>query len=482
MKKIVAKFLFVFACLTLLVPVAWADMVIKGNDIILDTTYQLQEQKTEKTALFEKNIFHYINGLKIETYLLSNTDVVYFATYSPVNDSIAEFSIGLSGSAIAMDGSWVSYPDGRLAIENGKLVSGNLPKGSALLGDHVFISQADVFAWSNNDVITSKQKMVLAPVYKNDENTGVVTIRLNGKAGLWASQWGVLSSSNLVEDKSAFEQGMLTADLTQKRKLISSGFLEPLPLDYRPNSIDSFWWCPAQHLGNFFISDSYSNVRLFDDLVQINGYQIINRQNAMGYWETRPESGWLKNDYGIAAGFYDTRFCTDAATLLLSMYEKNKDEKLLQAAEKYAGYLQNHISRGKTIGNGVLVPDYWHDTKSFFATPHTSLNHQLAEMNFLLRMNIATGNQVYRDAADQLKNGIRETGVHWIKDDGDLWYCIDSNGTYLKKDYPTLTLNDLNQSLQLIEKVEGEQDTVLKILRDSKYSYAVRSGYIGRKG
>ena len=247
----------------------------------------------------------------------------------------------------------------------------------------------------------------------------------------------------------------------------------------------------------------------------------LQQQTEAGYWITSPQSNWLYEDYGVAAGFYDTRFSTDAAMFLLDMYQYYSDQleqdvqqaeqkesalteeyqqdkpvdesidelidekqaELLRVREAVASYADFLIWFAKahsftTTNGGLLVQDYFHPTIPHQPT-HVSLNHLVTEMNFLLQY-IALGDvensDQYLQIAKRIHQAVLDTGLDWVKPNSDLWYAFLPDRTYGLMDYPHLTRNDLRLSVSLMENVWPGQDDMFKKLIYFKEKYLQENG------
>ena len=286
--------------------------------------------------------------------------------------------------------------------------------------------------------------------------------------------WGVISHEQLVNwGNEPDVSSIRVADLNRARKFWYDGSYDMVPMSYVPTDPRGFWICPAQHVGRSFLTKGSR----FTYAVAVSSmYSLITSQNNTGYWPTRPQSNWLAQDYGFGHDFYDTRFNTDAALYLMKAFQIYGEDNALAAARRYAGFLCGFAreSAYRSKNGGYLVPDY-RDSSGEHRT-HTSLNHLLAEMNFLYEMFLTTGDADYQETATKMLQAVKDTRDEWIKESGELWYARLPNGDYGFEDYPTLTLNDLRQSQKIITKVSGDEDSDLARLITSKETYNRASG------
>ncbi len=214
----------------------------------------------------------------------------------------------------------------------------------------------------------------------------------------------------------------------------------------------------------------------------------IQAQNLekQGYMKTLPRSNWLYKDYGIEAGFFDTRFNTDLGISFIEAYRKFNEARFLNYALQYGNFFKEfadkyHYTLVNSSGDeGWLVQDYYHE-KENYRLPHTSLNHQLYEIRFLYMLGEITGDACFKSLGDRMLKGIEITCGSWIKEDNDLHYCCYSNGEFGGVDYPYLTYNDLFILQKLLEDTGIGRNQYLQKLMDAKKIYMDANGITAYK-
>ncbi|MBM7702499.1 hypothetical protein [Metabacillus iocasae] len=191
--------------------------------------------------------------------------------------------------------------------------------------------------------------------------------------------------------------------------------------------------------------------------------------------ETEFTSTWLKDNYGIIAPFYDTRFNEYIAIHLQRISQLLEVSEYEEMALFYADYLVDQSKKKNYIStkNGYLISDFYSDNPKQKQT-HTSLNHALGEMNFLLESYLLTKNEDYLDVALNIRRGIEDIGDKWIKKNNDLWYQLNPDFTFHGKDYPLLTLEDLLKSQTKFEQVGIAKSNLFEELITSKTTYLVK--------
>jgi len=398
-----------------------------------------------------------------------------------VDNHICRGRLTLLGPHLTVGKTFV-YPDGKRIVGQSswdyisptQLIS-QLPPGIAFLDGEarsLVLGPVDRLEYLGNGVY---QEVNTFPVsVRRNANRSEFSFPLADAKGGIIRFWGIIHNQQLVawEDE-AVVAAIQRADLNKTRKFWLDGVYDLVPSSYTPTHPHAFWRCPAQHVGRSFLTKAspYTYAIAVSSM-----YSAIRTQNRSGFWPTEPQSEWLAEEYGFGPNFYDTRFNTDAAQYLLEAYQKYGDETAFNAARRYADFLcrfaEQYSYRSKN--GGYLVPDY--QAASGEHRTHTSLNHLLAEMNFLYHMYLATDEVEYRDTADMMLLAVKDTCDEWIKDSGELWYARLPNGDYGYQDYPTLTLNDLRQSLDLITRIYGHPDPDLDRLKSSKEAYNRANG------
>jgi hypothetical protein len=425
--------------------------------------------------------------LTLNQYLLNNGDRYYFIRYIPEAAVQEPLTLSIPVALKQFQYRYPTYPD--LAktvevwyhggVENNTRISGpfqgwpgcSLPSAPVYIdgdGVYCFLSYGNVFELQDKGV--KKELYAFSrPVEVGEEEIRLSFPRMKNTV---VEQWGIISREPLVQwGDQAVVQELCIADFYRIRKWGQEGQYEITPNTYYPSSRESYWRNPAHHIGDRFLGARGS--RFLEDYALVALYTAAKTQNAKGYWISTPRSDWLYRDYKIDSTFYDTRFNTDTALFLLKGYKKYGDPVFLGAARSYAGFFLDYAPahRFATKSGGWLVWDYGNE-KNTEASTHVSLNHLLAEMNFLYEMYIVTRDIRYYDTAQKLKTAVKDTCKGWRNQiSGDLWYAYLKDGSFGLADYPLVTLNDLKYSQKLFLEVDGAEDGVLGYLISVKESY-----------
>lgn len=239
-------------------------------------------------------------------------------------------------------------------------------------------------------------------------------------------------------------------DLTGKARLLMDGYYYEMPTAYLPTGENMYYNNAACHTGRNFLAESDSTL---GTLAYVMLHTSMGNQNEMGFVPTAPVSVWLQQDYGIGSNFYDTRFNADYFSALVTAYERFGDASMLQAAQRYAAFLLTHVpEHSYSAGPGaLLLQDYWSED---MRTPtHVSLNHQLAQIEFLLKLYANTADAQVLSLAHGLLSGIENTREDWLLPDRNLVYALHAPSGESLSDYPYLTYNDLFETARLLSQL-----------------------------
>ena len=206
-------------------------------------------------------------------------------------------------------------------------------------------------------------------------------------------------------------------------------------------------------------------------------YTRIESFNDEGFIPNPCTSLWLLEDYGIGAGFYDTRFNTDAVRTLLFAEKSCSDPLIRETAERAIGYfLDLYENHSFSAAGERWTPDYLSGDRTVAST-HASLNHLLGEGLMFVEAGLAYSRQDFIDAGLELYGAAERTSDMWIRENGDLWYGISTGGEMVRDDYVSVTYNDLVAvAQQLYELGVLEQYPGIRSLLASKEEWLRANG------
>ncbi|MCF0150934.1 MAG: hypothetical protein HUJ80_05955 [Firmicutes bacterium] len=229
-------------------------------------------------------------------------------------------------------------------------------------------------------------------------------------------------------------------------KWLFDGYYRTVPAAYTPTCSDGYYRCAASFLLAVLqkqLQSCSETAPLLLACLEV----VMEQQNEDGFWATLPQSNWLYEDYNIEAGFYDTRFNTDLMLLVCDLAESLGELPFEEHVRRYVkfytqSFLPGHSRTAKE--QGILPYDYaaWQQ-QSPAAPALTSLNHLAAETLLLYRLSALLKEPSLADTADRLLLAIEETGAEWVRPDHDLSYGVTADGIFCRKDYASLTYDDL---------------------------------------
>lgn len=306
---------------------------------------------------------------------------------------------------------------------------------------------------------------------KGDSDGWIVTLTAQGPEGAVADYTWMSAEDPLLDwFHETYPEDWYNYTQDGEGKWCFDGYYRTTPDTYEPTGPNSIYRCPASYVVQSIAeaAEERSSARA---LALAMADTLIQGQNSLGFWETGPESQWLSGDYGIGAGFFDTRFNTELADLLGKLYQLSGGDYLQEALEQYCEFYVDFAEQHhrETENGGWLVEDYWNDDVS--AVVHTSLNHQLAECLTMYHLADALGWTDLRQLADRMLLAVEDTASDWINAEGDLHYRCNGDGSYGGNDYPYLTYNDL-LALQQYLKASGDGPSeALTFLMDAKRAW-----------
>lgn len=330
-----------------------------------------------------------------------------------------------------------------------------------------------------NSTLTIVREQEAIPVIREKDGYFELKMSFPQNKNLIGEYWFIESKERLVDWKRnrIFDE-LLSHDLSNERRWSYDGYYFQTPSNYIPGGKDVLYSHPANYTGASFTKYPINN------LAKIMGYVMtkvcIKNQNEEGYWATGPKSLWLEKDFKIGNNFYDTRFNTDFAVSLLNAYINYNDKDFLTSAVKYAEFFVDFANNNnyKIDGGGILVEDYGYSEPH--EKTHVSLNHHLAELNFLYEIYNITGEKSYLETAEEMLLGVENTRNKWVMPDGNLNYALFyTKDTNKMEDYPYLTYNDLFQTKYLLNKFLNKKSDTIEFLMSSKKQWMDENNITG---
>ena len=266
-------------------------------------------------------------------------------------------------------------------------------------------------------------------------------------------------------------------DFTGDNRWCYAGYYYRAPYNYVPNGPGYFHRLPAAYIAVKFAKQDEQACR---ELALAMLHVMLDLQNEQGFFPTAAESQWLRDDFGIGPGFYDTRFNSDLVSALLLMDQKYDVPEFAAAARAYGPFYldlverHHHVLAAADGSETWLAWDYYHPDGCL--PSHCSLNHQIAELLTLFRLYDLTADPRYEELARRLLGGLFSVGEDWILPDGDLAYAYLPDGSVGMQDYPYLTYNDLLALKRELDRRYGGHDPVLDRIMEAKLSWMQAHG------
>ncbi len=416
--------------------------------------------------------------IRAKTFSFDDGDVFTIKryTYGVNSENRLEDSITLPGNSVEI----------RYITDNGWYMSAN-PENTDKKTMFIDTDKASVIlsvpaVYSNdfqyNTLKFHPDKEEKANITINADDTVTIRWSFPQDTSLVGEIWYLRSDNKMADWNNGNHFAALNQDLADNRRFSWDGYYFPIPANYIPSGANMLYRQPSDYTGASFVD--YGDFPAAFKLGYVMTYTCMQNQNEKGYWATMPKSGWLSEDFNIGGGFYDTRFNTDFGESLLAAYKRYNNDDFLFAACKYAEYFIQHANTEcyATKNGGLLVQDYGYDYDHI--DTHVSLNHQLAELNYLYKLYQITREDSYRLLADKMLLAVEDTKDQWVLANNNLNYALYyMAGTNPMVDYPYLTYNDLFITQQLYTEIYGKENDTVKYLMDCKLKWMQENSITG---
>lgn len=262
--------------------------------------------------------------------------------------------------------------------------------------------------------------------------------------------------------------------------LAYDGSYHKLPYSIEPFTREGYGRNPGSVIAKQALKNyKTDNSNIFYDLITNSNHTLLNYmpRDKSGVWITEYTSTWIKKDYDIRAPYIDTRHNEGIGNYLYEIGKVFNNVKIKERYFDYANYLVHRYKENEIIKfeEGFLFPDYFSNNHT--KNTHSSLNHQLAIINYLLNSYIKTNNNDYKNLALSMLNTIEKQSNSWIRDDNDLWYQVNEENEYAGRDYKLLTLEDLLYIQNNLVLIGENKSNEVNNLIESKYMYLKNINY-----
>jgi hypothetical protein len=404
---------------------------------------------------------------------LENGSMLYFAHHASSGKAEqVPLRITVFDPVVQQTAALISTPDKNW--KKGKQIPSSFSYPLYIDGERLFsrIGKTDEYTplgYTVHQQIPQKER---SATYVKNGNTHTFSLSLYADKKTIGETWGMISPQPLIRwdnEQAVAKAALLEFEYDKKLRLDGAYYTnEPT---YRPYAPLSFYRNPANGDGLRALSflAEEENGAFFKNVATHLAYASVKTQNTSGYWETQPRSEWLYKEYGIGYHYMDNRRNADNATFLLRFNQALPDASVQRALQKWNTYFAYYMKTHglKTGEEGIFLPDYVGSKHT--KRTHTSLNHQVATMNYLYEAYLYDQDEDKKNMADKLFAGIEETKTRWVMPNHNLYYALYPNlKPHPYPDYPYLTRDDLLLSQYFMFKIQGEPHPTLQFLLDNK--------------
>ncbi|GLB60228.1 hypothetical protein [Cytobacillus sp. NCCP-133] len=384
-----------------------------------------------------------------------------------------------AGESAAMGEDRTSYPTGLLDIQQ----AGQTIKQIMIGKSYQSIEHIKRYEYANKSVIRELKAEADAVTKTETEEGKNVAISLQSTGKDIVEQWLMFSDSKLFESEKELLSWMKYSSLNYRKTnkwYTSDGPYNKMVLTVEPQPRSKMGY--GRTLLNFREAEAFdrwnkTNERYYYNLVSNSVADLLNFRGEKTFWETEVTSTYLLDLYNMTAPFIDTRFNEYIALYLRDVGEALAVSHLREPLLSYADFLLSQIETGNVIPvneQGALIPDYFAVYDPVLT--HTSLNHGLGGLNILLEAYLSTSDEKYLRGAEIVQEGISGLDTQWLREDGDTWYKVNPDLTFIGRDYELLTLEDLLKTYGLWSKINQENLPIIETFLESKSSYLKNNG------
>lgn len=455
------------------------------EDIIIEEI--IEEEIIEEVALIHN--YEYTNFLD-EFNMLVNVSELPSGDYFQINkvkftgsgNDIITFEVELKGENAVI---YYLDEESKTFISTSEL--GDMPLQTLYIktdNEEMIINPCYIYETAEKNCLIAMDEYVL-PINISETESGIIcTLSYPNIQGYEGHHYYLISSEVLIDNMDDEDvQSQWAVHLSNiAQRFCYDGYYYESPTTYLPYAENMFWRNPAAYTPSKFVNTGTTRAEESLGYAMIN--IVSNNASENGTFLTDPQStALLRDNYGMNAGFYDTRFNTEINKTMLNLYVKTGDTKFLDASLKmldfFVEFANNH-NYTFTDGDieGILVEDYYHEDGDYTKV-HSSLNHQIAEINTLYLAYSIIGDIEYLSLAGKMLNAVSLTRDLWLKDDGSLEYAYMPDGTMGLHDYPYLTYNDLFQCKEWRENLGLLPNEAVEYLLINKKAQMDRDGITG---
>ena len=378
-----------------------------------------------------------------------------------------------------------SHPIGILSVKNGAAVTNEVMMGKN------YVSHPKQQTYSNGTV---SRLRVLDKEYADyditqSNNTVTASMNMTVRGNAISDSWALVSDKPLFKSESTRNEWFkrtIAEYISINNWLTADGAYTKLPWSIEPGYQMGYGRSINRMQGGIYLTayQEHNDRYLYDivlnavaDLDVFSGGEVTKGTQPLFY--TEYTSTWLKKAYGTTAPYVDTRLNENAAMFLKNTGEALGIDSLKDDNLTYADFLVNQKALGNIIpvtSSSYMISDYY---KPGSGKTHSSLNHALGGMRFLIVAYEQTRDEKYLKLMREFKAGIENLYPKWVRTDGnrkgDLWYQVNPNLTFAGNDYALLTLLDLLLNQEALERIGMQRSAVFDQMIRSKTTYLVEN-------
>ncbi|WNS81286.1 S-layer homology domain-containing protein [Domibacillus sp. DTU_2020_1001157_1_SI_ALB_TIR_016] len=378
-----------------------------------------------------------------------------------------------------------SHPIGVLSAKKGSAVTGEVMMGK----NYVAVPKEQKYADGTVSRIRVLDQEYAGYDVQQADNTVTANMNITVKGNAISDSWALVSDKSLFQSSSTRDEWFkrtIAEYISINNWLTADGAYTKLPWSIEPGYQMGYGRSINRMQAGIYLTayQEHNDRYLYDlvlngvaDLDVFSGGEVTKGTQPLFY--TEYTSTWLKKSYGTTAPYVDTRLNENAAMFLKNTGEALGIEALKDDNLSYANFLVNQKSFGNIIpvtASSYMISDYY---KPGSKQTHSSLNHALGGMRFLIVAYEQTRDEKYLKPMREFKAGIENLYPKWIRTDsgrkGDFWYQVNPDLTFAGNDYELLTLLDLLLNQEALERIGLPRSAVFDQMIRSKTTYLVEN-------
>lgn len=409
---------------------------------------------------------------------LTNFDEGFFLirdSISKKQDKAYSFSQNIEGDNLKIkyvdnDGNLIVLAYGQADLPNDKHLYLETDKC------HMLVSPAHQYSYFDMGMYIRNEHVIPIKI-KDNGGSYEITHEYPATKGARNEMW-VMSSTKPLFDFTKKEQiwHYSRYDLCEKSAILIDGYYYEYPEQKKFKGV--FFKSPSPYLAKSFVltGNTPLTIVLGKSLVDL----AMGNINEHGYFPVFHKSEWLKKDYDISPPYFDNRWNSDLAWLLLETYNRYGEKKYLDTFMRQYSFFKNYVDTHSVITRNGGYLNYDYGDEKLNPKNHVALNHQISVIFMFYKAYELLDLAEAKQYGDKLMKGLESIGKKWIKPDGSYHYAYMINGNLGMEDYPTLTYNDIFVLQNLYIRNNMSRSQFLDSLMKPKKVWMDKNGYSGK--